>query len=486
LSIHRALRVTGLASAIGFVLAFASSIILSRLLTPKEIGIYSISVSLLTFGHVIRDFGVGQYLVKQKELTEQDLRAAFTVLLITSWSIAALMLLLGPLAADFYGHPEIYRVFQALAASFACIPFGAHILSFLKREMAFDTAARVNIASSLVQTLVTLGGAWAGASYMSLAWGSLAGALTTVLSLFIARPQLALLRPTLKGLGPVLRFGGTASSASIIARLGEAGPDLVLGRTMSVEAVAHFSRANSPISMVVEKVNEILMQVFGPAFAQGLRNQQDPGSMLARAIEAHTGLLIPLTLLLALISEPMILLLFGDQWTIAAQMAPWLTLWTVLVAPVQLAWSALMAGGHAQAFLRASVLSNLVLLLTLMASPFLSLQQLAMSFVAARVATLFAWELELSRHYAFGWRQLWQASRASLGLGLLTAVPAAACAWGLHAWLALAHPFWQIMLIGGAGSVAYVLALRSGRFPVRDELLRLAPPLGWLLGGRAP
>lgn len=485
MSFHRAIRATGLSTVVSFVLALGSSVIVARLLTPTEIGVFSIAVSLMAFGHVLRDFGVGQYIGKLRDVTRQDMQAGFSVMLITSWSVAALMLIGAPFAARFYGQPGIQQVFFVLAASFGVLPFGSHILSMLKRDMAFDTVASINIATSIVQTFTTLMCAWHGASYMSMAWGSLAGNVTTVLCLFAARPALALLPPTLKGLGPVLHFGGTASVASLVGRIGESGPDLVLGKTLSVDAVAHFSRASSPLTMVSAKVNEVLIQVFGPAFAKGLREDRPPAPMLARAIEAYTGLQIPLVLTLALVSRPMILLMFGDQWHEAADLSPWVTLWTVLVAPIQLAHSALMAGGHAKSFLRASIICNVALLLVLCSSLWLDLQAVVMALLLFRIATLWAWERELARHYEFGVASLWRACRSSVLLGLKTAVPAGVASVLLHEFWPSAPLLTQLVLIGAIAVLAYVIALRTQRHPLRDELIRLLPASAWVLGAPA-
>lgn len=482
MSVHRALRAAGLATLINFVLALFGSVIVARLLSPKEIGIYSVAVTLVGFGHILREFGVGQYLLKLKEITRHDLQCSFSVMLVTSWTVAGLMLGCAPWAAQFYHHEGIAEVFQVLAINFALLPFGSHILSMLKREMAFGAIARISVVSNIVNMAVTVTCAWRGAGYMSMAWGSLAGAAATVLGLFLARPALALLPPTLRGLGPVVRFGGTASVANLIGRLDEGGADLVLGKTLSVEAVAHFSRANSLLSMAAGKVNEVLLQVFGPAFAKGLREGQAPAPLLARAIESHTGLLIPLVLMLALVSEPLILMLFGSQWHEAAAIAPWVTLWAVLAAPIQFAYSALAAGGHASAFFRASVVSSAALFLVLLSSLFLDLRQMAMALVLSRACALWGWQAELHRHYGFDWGWMWRACRKSLLLGLLTATPAVLAALALHLLWPTAGPFARVLLVGGIGTLAYLALLRRGRHPLRDELIQLAPPLAVLLG----
>lgn len=69
MSVRRALRFTTLATVLNFFLSFISVIVVSRLLKPEEIGVFSVAVSLVAYTLILRDFGVGQYFVQLKELT---------------------------------------------------------------------------------------------------------------------------------------------------------------------------------------------------------------------------------------------------------------------------------------------------------------------------------------------------------------------------------------------------------------------------------
>ena len=50
-------------------LHFVNIFILARLLTPSDIGIYTLGVALVAFAHVFRDFGVSTYIIQEKNLT---------------------------------------------------------------------------------------------------------------------------------------------------------------------------------------------------------------------------------------------------------------------------------------------------------------------------------------------------------------------------------------------------------------------------------
>ena len=123
MSVRRALRFTTLATVLNFFLSFISVIVVSRLLKPEEIGVFSVAVSLVAYTLILRDFGVGQYFVQLKELTREHIRAGFTVMLLISWSIAALLLLARCPAASFYAHPGLAEIFSVLAFIFLILPF---------------------------------------------------------------------------------------------------------------------------------------------------------------------------------------------------------------------------------------------------------------------------------------------------------------------------------------------------------------------------
>lgn len=53
--------------------------IIARLLTPGEIGVFSVTMVLLAFVGTVRDLGAGEYLVQEKELTTQRIKAVWAV-----------------------------------------------------------------------------------------------------------------------------------------------------------------------------------------------------------------------------------------------------------------------------------------------------------------------------------------------------------------------------------------------------------------------
>jgi len=173
---------------------FAGSIVIARLLTPDEVGVFAIAMSANYLLNSVRDFGVGSYLIREPDLTRDKVRTVFGLTLAIQWTLGALLVGLRGPVADLYGTPGIAEVLGVLALSFFIAPFGQPANALLRRDMRFDLLHHIGIAGVTVGTGTTILLAALGFSYMSMAWGLLAGHVTRItLTLSVRRDHLRLL-----------------------------------------------------------------------------------------------------------------------------------------------------------------------------------------------------------------------------------------------------------------------------------------------------
>lgn len=83
-----------------------SSMVIARLLTPAEIGVFSVTMVLLMFVATVRDMGAGQYLLQEKELTNDRIRAVWAVQLGLGIGLACVVLLASYPVSIFYKEPD--------------------------------------------------------------------------------------------------------------------------------------------------------------------------------------------------------------------------------------------------------------------------------------------------------------------------------------------------------------------------------------------
>ncbi len=472
--VRRALGITGISQAAIFVLGFANVVIVSRLLRPEEIGIFSVAVSVLGFAHIFREFGVGQYLVQAAQVGKAELRAAFTVTLASSWLIALLIFLLRYPLSSFYGHEGVAEVLLVVCLNFLVLPLGSAQMAMMKRELRFGAIAGIGVAAAAVQTLVTIACAYVGQSYLSMAWGSLAMHLTSALAVNVLRAGHGPTLPTLHGLPAVLKFGSLTSASALIREIGLAAPDLILGRTLGFADVAVFSRGQGLQKMLVQRINALVRHVHFPTLASQLRKGGDATALFFQATNHLSAVTLPLLAVLAALSEPLILFVFGEQWEAAVPVAVYICIGRMLMAPYALYALTLMAAGKLYSELWAESFALLARIAVLLSSIWLPLDDVVRLLLIAFLLEAYSGQRALKRALGIGFgmmlRRLWKAAAL---------VPFACLGPLLVLWLAASAGIAQDHRLGMlvAGGMLALMGWSVGVYvldhPMKGEIARL-------------
>lgn len=366
---------------IGFALQFLSSVIISRLLTPAEIGIFSVAMVFIGFAHVLRDFGVGSYIVQEKNLTQDKIRAAFAMTLITAWVMAIAIGLGSGYAAEFYHEPGIRSVMLVISLNFILIPFGVVPIAYMNKKMDFLHIALIRTITNIVSTVFSIGLAYMGFSYLSMAWGSVAGIVCTIVLVQAWRPKDLPFLPGLKEIRRVFSFGSLSSLVMVLNDLRQGAPEMILGRLSGMAVVGYFGRAMGLVSMFERFVMTALWSVALPHFASQSGKQGAIKDSFLRSMAYVTALAWPFFSCLALLAHPVVLIMYGKQWEPSVSLLRLLCLSAIITSPFLLMGSMLIAiGKMKQNFYLLVVDVPVRIVLIYLAAPF-GLEAVGISFI---------------------------------------------------------------------------------------------------------
>lgn len=233
----------------GLAISVVSSMVIARLLTPSEIGVFSVTMVLLMFVATVRDMGEGQYMVQEKELTVERIRAVWAVQLGLGLGLACVVLLASYPVAVFYKEPRMREIMLVVALNYVINPFGSLTHAWLMREMRFETSALIRFSGGLCGALVATWMAWKNYGPISLAFGSLASTAVGAMMAIYFRPKFF---PWLPGVGEIKRvlvFGSQLTASSIVAIMSNGAPELLLGKLQDLTATGLYSRSNGLVQM---------------------------------------------------------------------------------------------------------------------------------------------------------------------------------------------------------------------------------------------
>lgn len=450
---------------------FVATIFIARLLTPEEIGIFSIGAAFVTLAHILRDFGSGQYIIQEKDLTTERIRAAFTTTLLVGWSMGGLLLAISPLAANFYDQPGIESVLSLLSLNFFLIPFSSVTLAYLQRQMNFKPAAVAGIGSALVSTTVSVSLAYLGFGYMSLAWGGVASTASTILLVSIFRPKGFPILPGFAEIRRVLSFGGRMSAITILDRIAALTPELTLGKTQGFHEVGLYSRTQGTISIFTPLVMVGISPVVAPLFAHKKKQQENLRLPYRYGVICVTGVAWLFFANLAVLADPFILALYGDQW---GEITPYVQLWCIsalIYHLISLADQVLIGTGNVNRLLRVSAILSPYQIIAFAGTAAISLDAVFLVILTTPWLRLLLLWNDIKKVTGTSLRDHFYIARLSGIPAASSAAAAALCAYLLRQ-ADVHNAILTLLSSGVAAGVVWLVAGYAIRHPLIDEIVR--------------
>lgn len=457
------------------VISIVSLPILARLLSPEEYGIAVLSGFVLALAEPLRELGSQAYLIQERELTREKVQTAFTVNTVMTVLLAALIWAGGGRIAAFYGKPELTRYFEVALLGFLAGPFVAPVFALLRRELAFGTVALINVTSATLNAVLVITLAASGFSFMSFAYATLGTALAGLTMSLLLRGEAYMYRPSLAAVRGLLRFGAFETLAAVLEKTWENLPYLILGRFNGADTVGIYQRASLICTLPERVALQSVASVSLPALAAEVRRGTgDIGAPFRRILACMTAVHWPAMICLALLANPVVLVMLGERWTDAVPIVQTMALALLLNIPAGLVYPMLAASGGnrhgAMIYVVFVPFGALIFALAALWGVVAATASLALAFLIKSAVSIHY----VRRYSSFTWTDL-LASQAG------SAVVALAAGAGPAAVL-LFHGTTRISIAAGAlgGALAligFVVALRATAHPLHLELAPLATHL---------
>ena len=450
---------------------FFSTIVLARLLTPAELGVFSVGMAVVSLAHSIRDFGISSFLVQEPRLTQDQVFTAAWISIGLAWIIgSAIVVASGPIAA-FYHEPALASLIVILAGSFFILPFSSLRMALLRRDMAFGPLLRINVSAALVQASLSILLVAGGLSYLGLAGAGLASAIVTLIMALRYPVKYRLMARRFTDWRPIWYFSTRATSTSLISNFGVMSPDLIIGKLLGFEAVGLFSRAVGLVQLVERGIMDGVRGVALPYFSACHRRGEPLAAVYARSLGLVLAVSWPALALLAIAATPTIAVLYGERWLAAAPLAAILASGAAARNIASLLSSVIVAGGHVGVLPPITLTWELVKLVLILIGVLWGLPGVAWGYVTAEIVGVALFIRAGRQCLGIGWEVQRPVLRQSLILVLITAGAGAMAGVAARPY---GSPALEVLAIAGASVLAWVIYVYTVRHPIWLEVRYLA------------
>lgn len=304
--------------------------VISRLLSPEEIGIYSVSVGLIAIMTAFRDFGAGNYLVTSSELDEKTISAVWTVMILFGVFFTVVVFGVGYFSGYFYKTADVREVIYVSALSFLLTPFSAIKYALLMRDMEYKVLSGIRFTGNLMAAVISIALAYYDFGAISLAYGNIASIVIVTLIFSLFGRKVNYLQFSFFNLRKIFKFGGIYTFASTYKTFVSILPELLIGKFYSFHHAGIFSRGMGLSQMF----HRLIVDATSPVILSSFSNAERDGKNIGQLFVYYNSLISCVGWsLLAFIgynAEILIRILYGDQWGEAVIYCQLACLWVAL------------------------------------------------------------------------------------------------------------------------------------------------------------
>ncbi len=447
-----------------------TTVVVTRLLTTEEMGVWSLALVVLSYVDLFNEFGLGTAIIHHRDRSFRPADVAFGLSIVIGAAFSVVGFVTAPLVAELLGEDELTGVLRLLSLVYVLASFYQVQHGLLARELQFQRRVGPEMARSLTKAVVAIWLAAEGFGAYSLVWAQIAATIVGVVGYWIVTPWRPRPVVDLRMGRSLLGYGGQIVLIGLMGQAAQNVDYIFISREIGTAAVGIYTVAFRLPELAVLTVPVVVGQALVSAYVR-LRDQPEAlAAALARTMRSVATVTVPIGVGLALVADPLIEMLFGSRWAEAAPLLEVLAPATVLMA------LAFPVGDLLKAIGRPGTLN-------------------AMVFVRFAVAVVALWWAARQSLQTVAWMQLgvaagWfvlnlavarAAARLPLGAALRSIVPALVGAAVLAAAVLVVGrlmepaPWVEVVAAGVAGGLAYGVAIwvldRAWLIEMRERLL---------------
>ena len=292
----------------------ARTIVLARLLSPNDFGLFGIALLALSALDTFSQTGFSQALIQKKEDTKPYLNTAWTVGIIRSFLIATILFFVAPHAATFFEAPLAEPILKVIGLAVILQSLTNIAVIYFEKELEFNKYFNYQFIGTIVDVTVAISIAFLLRSVWALVFGLLAGNFARCIISYLIDPY----RPTFyldySKAKELFKFGKWILGTTILIFCVTQGDSIFVGKLLGVTMLGLYQVAYRISNMPATEVTHIISQVTFPAYSKIQDNIPRLKEAYLKALKLTIFLSSFLAGLLFILASDFIEVFFGEKW----------------------------------------------------------------------------------------------------------------------------------------------------------------------------
>ncbi len=365
------------------------SIVLARILAPRDYGVIAMVMMFVTLANVIIDSGFNSALIQKKTADIIDFSSVFYFSLVLSLFVYVGLYISAPYISTFYGdgYEILCPVLRVIGIQIIFNSINAIQQAYVVRNMKFRSLFYSTFIGTCISALVGISMAYANFGVWALVAQYLSSSFINLVALYCVTKKLPSLCFSFNRLKTLLNYGSKIFASSLLIQFYFQIRTLIIGKIYSAQDLAYFDRGKQFPCLVGDNITSSLGTVLFPRMSQEQDNPSALTEMTRKSIRMSSFIMCPLMLGLGAVAEPFVRLVLTDKWLPCVPLLQIFCL-VYLFQPIHTAnMQAIKALGKSGVFLKLEIIKKVIELIALIAVMYISVRAIVINM--ALLTTLF-------------------------------------------------------------------------------------------------
>ncbi|GAA5183011.1 hypothetical protein GCM10023322_21240 [Rugosimonospora acidiphila] len=325
---------------------FVLSIVVARLISPHDFGVFVVASTVYLIVINISEIGVSTALVREVDNAKRIAPTVSTIATANSALLAAILFLAAPWLSATFGAPGATAAVRVLAIPVLLAGPTAVPAALLTRDFRQGRKMAADLTNFAVANATLLALALTGSGVMALAWSRVAGQVVSAVLLFVLAPERY--RPGFdrREAGRLLRFGAPLAGSSLAVFILSNLDFMVVGRLAGPLELGYYNLAFTVASWPTSIFTAILTSVTLPALARVKGGIAELGRHVSVALAALCAAAFLVSGLCMVLAHPLVTIVYGARWSPAAAILVILAVFGAVRVMLALFYDVLVALDH--------------------------------------------------------------------------------------------------------------------------------------------
>jgi len=302
------------------VFSIARLIILARILAPNDFGLLGIALLAMMTLETFSQAGFQQALIQKKEDIKDYLDAAWTVMLLRSLVLFAILFFAAPYVATFFEAPQATTIIRVIGISLLLGGIGGlggfvniGVLYFQK-ELEFNKQFIYRASGTLADFVVAVAAVLILRSVWALVFGLLAGNLVRLIVSYLIHPYRPHFKLDLAKTKELFGFGKWILGSSILVFLITQGDDIFVGKLLGVTLLGFYQMAYRISNAPATEITHVTSQVTFPAYSKLQDNLPGLREGYLKTLQLTAFISIPLAAGIFILAPEFTTIFLTEKW----------------------------------------------------------------------------------------------------------------------------------------------------------------------------